>query len=50
MIERTLNSLASDDPDAALRRIWDLAGDTFKYYYRHDTSGRVHQGRETNLG
>ncbi len=37
MIERTLNSLAGDDVDAALRRIWDLAGDTFKYYYRHDT-------------
>ena len=36
MIERTLNSLASD-PDAALRRIWELAGDTFKYYYRDDT-------------
>ncbi|CAH0377462.1 unnamed protein product [Pelagomonas calceolata] len=37
MIERTLNSLAGDDVDAALRRIWDLAGDTFKYYYRFDT-------------
>ena len=37
MIERTLNSLAGEDVDAALRRIWDLAGDTFKYYYRHDT-------------
>ena len=37
MIERTLNSLASDDVDGALRRIWDLAGDTFKYYYRHDS-------------
>ena len=37
MIERTLNSLAGDDVDAALRRIWELAGDTFKYYYRHDT-------------
>ena len=37
MIERTLNSLAGDDVDAALRRIWELAGDTFKYYYRHDS-------------
>ena len=37
MIERTLDSLAGDDVDAALRRIWDLAGDTFKYYYRFDT-------------
>ena len=37
MIERTLNSLAGDDTDAALRRTWDLAGDTFRYYYRHDT-------------